>query len=70
MDSEILVVDDNLDIRKLISGILRDQGMIVREAANFDQALLEINKKLPDVAILDVKLDKGDNDGIELLIRL
>ena len=70
MASEILVVDDNLDIRKLISGILKDEGMIVREAANFDQALLEINKKLPDVAILDVKLDKGDNDGIELLIHL
>ena len=70
MANEILVVDDNLDIRKLISGILKDQGMIVREAANFDQALLEINKKLPDVAILDVKLDKGDNDGIELLIHL
>ena len=70
MANEILIVDDNLDIRKLISGILKDQGMIVREAANFDQALLEINKKLPDVAILDVKLDKGDNDGIELLIRL
>ena len=70
MPNEILVVDDNSDIRKLISGILKDQGMIVREAANFDQALLEINKKLPDVAILDVKLDKGDNDGIELLIRL
>ena len=70
MANEILVVDDNLDIRKLISGILKGQGMIVREAANFDHALLEINKKLPDVAILDVKLDKGDNDGIELLIRL
>jgi len=70
MANEILVVDDNLDIRKLISGILKDQGMTVREAANFDQALLEINKKLPDVAILDVKLDKGDNDGIELLIHL
>ena len=70
MANEILVVDDNLDIRKLISGILKDQGMTVREAANFDQAMIEINKKLPDVAILDVKLDKGDNDGIELLIRL
>ena len=34
MANEILVVDDNLDIRKLISGILKDQGMIVREAAN------------------------------------
>ena len=70
MANEILVVDDNLDIRKLISSILKDRGFIVREAANFDQALLEINKKLPDVAILDVKLDKGDNDGIELLTHI
>ncbi len=70
MSNEILVVDDNLDIRQLISGILKDQGFAVREAANFDQAMLEINKKLPDVAIIDVKLDKGDNDGIELLVNL
>jgi len=70
MTKEILVIDDNSDIRQLISGILRDQGMKVREAANFDQALLEINKKLPDVAIIDVKLDKGDNDGIELLVHI
>jgi len=70
MAKEILVIDDNFDIRQLISGILKDRGMIVREAANFDQALLEINKKLPDVAVIDVKLDKGDNDGIELLVHL
>jgi len=70
MANEILVIDDNLDIRKLISGILKDRGMIVREAANFDQAMLEINKKLPDVAVIDVKLDKGDNDGIELMVHL
>ena len=38
-----------------------------RLAANFNQALTEIDKKLPDVAIIDVKLDKGDNDGILLL---
>ena len=67
MTKEILVIDDNSDIRLLISEILRDKGFIVREAANFDQALNEINKKLPDVSIIDVKLDKGDNDGIELL---
>ena len=67
MANEILVVDDNSDIRQLISGILKDKGFMVREAANYDQALIEINKKLPDVAIIDVKLDKGDNDGIELL---
>ena len=70
MASEILVIDDNSDIRELISGILRDSNFIVREAANFDQAMLEINKKVPDVAIIDVKLDKGDNDGIELLVHL
>ena len=70
MTKEILVIDDNSDIRRLISGILKDKGLVVREAANFNQALLEINKKLPDVAIIDVKLDKGDNDGIELLVHL
>ena len=67
MTSEILVVDDNSDIRVLISRILKDEGFSVREAANFDQALTEIKKKLPEVAVIDVKLDKGDNDGIELL---
>ena len=70
MTREILVIDDNSDIRLLISEILREEGFKVREGANFDQALLEINKKLPDVAIIDVKLDKGDNDGIELLQRI
>ena len=70
MTNEILVIDDNLDIRLLISGILKDKGFFVREAANFDQALIEIKKKLPDVAIVDVKLDKGDNDGIELLTQI
>ena len=70
MTKEILIVDDNSDIRLLISSILKDKGYEVREAANFDQALLEINKKTPNVAVIDVKLDKGDNDGIELLIHL
>ena len=70
MANEILVIDDNSDIRQLISSILKDANFMVREAANFDQAMLEINKKLPDVAIIDVKLDKGDNDGIELLVHL
>ena len=70
MTNEILVVDDNSDIRLLISGILKDKGFSVREAANFDQALNEINRKVPDSAIIDVKLDKGDNDGIELLTHI
>ena len=70
MTDEILIIDDNSDIRQLIKGILKDKGFVVREAANFDQALIEINKKLPDVAVIDVKLDKGDNDGIELLVYI
>ena len=70
MTREILIVDDNADIRVLMSGILTDRGFTVREAANFDQAMNEINKKLPDAAVIDVKLDKGDNDGIELLSHI
>jgi two-component system nitrogen regulation response regulator NtrX len=67
MNNEILVIDDNSDIRTLISGILKDKGFDVRVATNYDQALNEIVSKLPDVAIIDVKLDKGDYDGINLL---
>jgi len=70
MNNEILVIDDNSDIRLLITSILKDNGFSVRQAANYDQAILEFQKKLPDVAIIDVKLDKGDNDGIELLVYL
>ncbi len=67
MAIEILIVDDNSDIRKILNELIIDAGYKTRLAANFNQALNEINKKMPDVAILDVKLDKGDNDGIELL---
>ena len=67
MYREILVIDDNPDIRILVSNILRDQNFKVRTAANYDQAVNEINKKLPDLAIIDIKLDKTDKDGIDLL---
>ena len=70
MKQEILVIDDNFDIRNLISGILKDKNYTVREAANYDQAVFEIDKKIPDLAIIDVKLDKGDKDGIELLKKI
>ncbi len=70
MSAEILVIDDNSDIRFLISSLLRERGFYIRQAANYNQALSEIDKKLPDVAIIDVKLDKGDNDGIELLTHI
>ena len=70
MKKEILVIDDNADIRFLICNLLKDNGFSIRAAANYDQALYEIDKKLPDLAIVDIKLDKGDKDGIDLLKHL
>tara|TARA_B100001121_G_scaffold67012_1_gene58976 strand:+ start:1675 stop:3030 length:1356 start_codon:yes stop_codon:yes gene_type:complete len=70
MSIEILIVDDNSDIRNILNELIVDAGYKTRIAANFNQALKEIDKKMPDVAILDVKLDKGDNDGIELLSHI
>ena len=70
MSIEILIVDDNADIRNILNELIVDAGYKTRVAANYNQALKEIDKKMPDVAILDVKLDKGDNDGIELLSHI
>ena len=67
MKTEILVIDDNSDIRFLICNILQESGHTIRSAANYQQAVKEINTKLPDLAIVDIKLDKGDKDGIDLL---
>ena len=70
MSVEILIVDDNSDIRNILNELIEDAGYKTRLAANYNQALNEIDKKMPDVAILDVKLDKGDNDGIQLLTHI
>ena len=70
MSIEILIIDDNSDIRTIINDLIIDAGYKTRLAANYNQALNEIDKKLPDVAIIDVKLDKGDNDGLELLSHI
>ncbi len=70
MSIEILIVDDNADIRNILNELIKDAGYKTRVAANYNQALKEIDKKIPDVAILDVKLDKGDNDGIQLLSHI
>ena len=70
MSTEILIIDDNAEIRVILQEILSDTGYKTRIAANYNQALTEIDKKLPDIAIIDVKLDKSDNDGIELLTHI
>ena len=67
MTTEILIIDDNADIRDIINDLIIEAGYKTRVATNYNQALNEIDKKIPDVAIIDVKLDRGDNDGLDLL---
>ena len=55
MATEILIIDDNADIRNILDELIQDAGYKTRLAANFSQGLTEIDKKLPDVAIIDVK---------------
>ena len=59
MAIEILIVDDNADIRNILNELILDAGYKTRLAANFNQALAEIDKKIPDVAILDPDLTIG-----------
>ncbi len=68
MANEILIVDDNPDIRNILNELISDLGYKTKVAANYDQALLEIDKKLPDVALIDVKLSNTENhEGLKLL---
>tara|TARA_Y100001970_G_scaffold41767_1_gene51865 strand:- start:3171 stop:4529 length:1359 start_codon:yes stop_codon:yes gene_type:complete len=68
MANEILIVDDNPDIRNILNELISDLGYKTRLAANYQQALSEIDKKLPDVALLDVKLSNTENnEGLKLL---
>ena len=67
MNKNILIVDDEADIRGLIRGILEDEGYDVREASNSKEALSAIEQQVPDLMILDIWLQEGDSDGIQLL---
>ena len=68
MANEILIVDDNPDIRNILNELISDLGYQTRLAANYQQALAEIDKKLPDVALIDVKLSNTENnEGLKLL---
>ncbi len=64
---DILVVDDEKDIRELVSDILVDEGYTTRKAANSDEAFKEINADPPDLIILDIWLKDSRLDGIEIL---
>src|SRR5579862_246624 len=68
--SEILVVDDEEDIRDLISGILRDEGYETRLAGDSDTALAAVRSRRPQLIILDIWLQGSRLDGIQVLDAL
>ena len=65
--ADILVVDDEADIRELVSGLLEDEGHAVRTASNSDEALAAIRARKPSLALLDIWMQGGGLDGLELL---
>lgn len=67
MAADILIVDDEADIRELISGILQDESYETRLAHNSDAALSEINQRRPSLIILDIWLQGSKLDGLDLL---
>src|SRR6056297_818769 len=65
--SDILIVDDERDIRELIGDILEDEGFATRLAANSQEAMTEINAEPPALLILDIWLKDSKMDGIDIL---
>jgi len=63
----ILIVDDEKDIRQLISDILKDEGYSTKLAANSTECINEINSSPPDLLILDIWLKDSHMDGIDIL---
>ena len=67
MTTDILIVDDEPDIRDLIAGVLEDENYQARSAATAEKALEEVRMRAPGLVILDVWLQGSDMDGLSLL---
>jgi len=67
MALEVLVVDDEADIRELVSGVLEDEGYKVRTAADSSQTLEAVEERRPSMVLLDVWLQGSKLDGLQLL---
>jgi len=65
--SDILIVDDERDIRELISDILEDEGYATRKAGNSEDCMAQLNQELPSLLILDIWLKDSQMDGIDIL---
>jgi len=70
MASDILIVDDEFDIRELMAGILEDEGYETRLAANSDDTLKAIQARVPRLVVLDVWLQGSRMDGLDLLAAI
>jgi two-component system nitrogen regulation response regulator NtrX len=70
MAADILVVDDEADIRELVGGILQDEGYTVRTAANSTDTLAAVRARAPRLVVLDVWLKGSELDGLEILSAL
>jgi two-component system nitrogen regulation response regulator NtrX len=68
--SDILIVDDERDIRELISEILIDEGYTTRLAGTSDDAMREVTSQPPSLLILDIWLKDSDMDGIDILKKV
>jgi two-component system nitrogen regulation response regulator NtrX len=67
MALDVLIVDDEQDIRELVAGVLEDEGYGARTAANSDAALAAIRERRPSLVLLDVWLQGSKLDGLDLL---
>ncbi|MGH6814538.1 MAG: response regulator, partial [Hyphomicrobiaceae bacterium] len=67
MAADILVVDDEADIRDLVAGILEDEGHQCRLARDSDEALTAIEQRRPNLVVLDIWLQGSRLDGLEIL---
>jgi len=67
MAKDILIIDDEADIRNLIQGILEDEGYTTRQAGNATQAFAQISDRLPSLIVLDVWLQNSEFDGLAIL---
>jgi two-component system nitrogen regulation response regulator NtrX len=70
MASDILVIDDERDIRELVGGILEDEGHNTRLASDSDSALAAISERKPNLVFLDIWLQGSKLDGLELLSEI
>ena len=70
MASDILIVDDEADIRELVAGILQDEGYNTRTARDSDDAITSIRARRPNLVFLDIWLQGSRLDGLQLLDSL